>query len=144
MGEVGSVAAAVEGVEAVQAAQSLRGHRPFHRMEDAGVSETEETGRVGDQLTGWIAEIPGDQIHLSVNVTGGTGHRAVAGKFRVVEEAATVANHLRCGIVTADRDFLEQSVAGGIENRNRVGNAIEDVQTLGGSVQGQATRPSLM
>src|SRR5258705_243278 len=76
-------------------------------------------GLVGLHLAGWVAQIPGYQIHFRIDVAGGAGHRPIAREFGIVKESSSLANRDRRRIKTSDRDFLEHRAADRIETERR-------------------------
>jgi len=69
--------------------------------------------RRGDRnrVASGIAKIPDEAVAISVEVAGGAGHRAIAGKARVEQQAAAAPDIGGHGIGGAEGN-LETSVAG--------------------------------
>jgi len=60
-------------------------------------------------------------------VARGTGHGAVAGQFGIVKKTAAIPDYCGSWVVTADGNFLKYGVGGGIDDRNRIGDAVKGV-----------------
>src|ERR1043165_1841279 len=115
MREVGAIAAPMEWIETIQTSQRFRRHRSFHRMKDARICDPAEQwvgSSVGLQLSGWIAEVPRNQVNLSVDVAGTTSHCAVTRELGVIKKTTPLSDRVRRRVITANRNFFEDRVRG--------------------------------
>ncbi len=128
--EIRLVASPVKRRESGQSPQRLRRHRAFHRMKLEGLRALPDR----DHLASRIAEVPGEMVHVTVNVTGRTGAGAVAGELGIVEKAAADADGQRRR-VGADPYLANHGLRDRVDHRDRVGNPVQHVQ--------RASRPAL-
>ena len=88
MGEVGAIAAPMERIEAEKPAKGLRGHGTLHGMIRAVARAQGDARHHEDMVRNHgaigIAQVPGDQVVLRVDMAGGAGNHASPGKLRII------------------------------------------------------------
>ena len=131
-----AVAAPVHGAGAVHAPEALRGHRALGGVKGIAAAYDGKRVGVGLQLAEGVAEVPGLAIHVSREVTGGTGVVAVSrGERGVVEKAPAVAHAGRFGVV-AQGHGAQLAGAAGVHQRYGLVKKVEHVQPRVPLVQG--------
>ena len=142
VGAAGAVAAPVHRSGAGHAAQALRRHRALHRMERAAAADAERV-RIGDDGAERIAEVPRQAVEVAEDVAARAGVVAVSRRAeRVVEEAAADLRRRRRRIVAQrhDRGLRARRAVGVADHRDRVVDAIHDVEPVVGGVEDDAAR----
>ena len=134
----------MERIQPFQTTQSLSRHRPLHRVA-IGIYGNASGTAYGYRLhrPERIAQVPRQHVHFRIHMAGSARHRAVPGQFGVIEKPATLANERRSGIVASHGNLAQYRVPSGIDDRKRVGNAIQDVEPLRNGIQRQTARAAL-
>src|SRR5205085_5277231 len=135
--QVPAVAAPVKGFVTVESAKSLRHHRALHRMKTgshriAGSERDPVDSSQWYERSGRVAEVPSDSVEVAEDVAARACAVTVPRRSaRIVEKAASVADRVRAGVElrgTGNADPLIFLPAGGIDNGNRVFEAVHDVE----------------
>src|SRR5438477_13078705 len=94
----------MQRLQVAQTLERLRSHWTFHRMHCELRRCVQDGNLRGHSLQGaaGIAQIPGEAIVVAIEMAGGAGDGAVAGKARVIKKTATLANDRRRGVEGAN------------------------------------------
>ena len=128
--EVLAVAAPVEGLGADDADERLGGHRPLHRVPVLAAAEAEVADLVeGIDRARGIAEIPGDLVHLTVDVAARARRLPEPrGPVGVVEKRPAQMDGLRGRVVKGKAGGLGERP--GVDDRDRSLELVEHEKTV--------------